>query len=302
MGKEAVMKPTVSVIVPVYQVEDYLWSCLDSLSAQTQEGIEILLIDDGSTDLSGRICDQYADADGRFRCFHTENRGLSAARNLGIGQAEGQYLMFADSDDWVEKDFCESALRCARENAADLVIFPRYMHGFAPGKEGPTLSQGLVSKEAALEFCLNGSSAVWRSLYDRTLFENVRFPEGRLYEDIATYYKLIWKAQRIYYLDRKLYHYRYRRASLSHEETHQRNRDYYLMGMQRLSDLHSWGYSPAKMEERALRLSLRYCRTVEERDDVWMRAAETVRKYAGSPVELSEKERQTLQALCDTDS
>ena len=98
----------ISVIVPVYNVEKYLCQCIDSILAQTFTDFELLLIDDGSTDRSGRICDEYADRDARIRVFHTANRGVSAARNLGIGEARADWLCFVDSDDWVETCFLTS--------------------------------------------------------------------------------------------------------------------------------------------------------------------------------------------------
>ena len=112
-----------SVLVPVFNVERFLPRCLDSLAAQSLPGIEILLIDDGSTDASGRICEEYAARDARFRVIHQENRGLSAVRNRSLEEAAGEYLMFVDADDWVEPDFCETPWRCAVEQDADVVFF-----------------------------------------------------------------------------------------------------------------------------------------------------------------------------------
>ena len=110
----------VSVIVPIYNVENYVKKCLDSLAAQTLKDVEFILIDDGSTDNSGKIADQYS-SDPRFHIFHTENRGLSAARNYGIDQSHGEYLMFVDGDDWVAPDYCRIPYETAITNNADLV-------------------------------------------------------------------------------------------------------------------------------------------------------------------------------------
>ena len=115
--------PLVSVIVPNYNVERYVRKCLDSLRGQTLREIEVICIDDGSTDESGRIVDEYAKEDERLRVIHTENRGLSAARNRGIDEARADWLMFVDSDDWVDPDFCKVPYEAAIENQADLVIF-----------------------------------------------------------------------------------------------------------------------------------------------------------------------------------
>ena len=118
------MKPLVSVIVPVYGVEDYLTRCLDSLCKQNLKNIEILLIDDASPDRCGEICDSYAVKDARFTVIHNENnKGLSVARNIGIEHATADYLMFVDGDDWVHEDFCKAPYECAVYHKADLIMF-----------------------------------------------------------------------------------------------------------------------------------------------------------------------------------
>ena len=114
------MQPLVSVIVPVFKAEKYLGRCLDSLCRQSLKNIEILLIDDASPDQCGEICEQYAANDRRCKVIHnTVNKGVSAVRNIGIENAAGEYLMFADSDDWVHEDFCKDAYECAVQNQAD---------------------------------------------------------------------------------------------------------------------------------------------------------------------------------------
>jgi glycosyltransferase involved in cell wall biosynthesis len=111
----------ISVIVPVYNVEPYLRKCLDSIVSQTYQDLEILVIDDGSTDGSGKICDEYK-RDQRVRVFHTENAGLSAARNLGLDKAHGEWIEFIDSDDWVEPDYCRIPLELAESHKAYLAV------------------------------------------------------------------------------------------------------------------------------------------------------------------------------------
>ena len=113
----------ISVIVPIYNVEKYLPRCLDSLINQTYADVEFILIDDGSTDSSGKIADSYKDRAPRFKVFHTENHGLSAARNYGIEHSKGEWLMFVDSDDWVSPSFCETPMKAAIEYNADLIDF-----------------------------------------------------------------------------------------------------------------------------------------------------------------------------------
>jgi len=116
------MEELISVIIPVYNVEEYLKKCIDSIINQTYSNLEILLIDDGSTDNSGKICDEYKIIDKRIKVIHKENGGVSSARNLGISEAKGKWLTFIDSDDWIETNFCEILINEARENNADVVL------------------------------------------------------------------------------------------------------------------------------------------------------------------------------------
>ena len=118
------MRPLVSIIVPVYKVEDVLARCVDSLCRQSLQEIEIILVDDASPDRCGEICEEYANRDSRFRVIHhSENRGAAAARNTGIAHASSDYLMFVDSDDWAHEDFCKLPYECALQHGADLVMF-----------------------------------------------------------------------------------------------------------------------------------------------------------------------------------
>ena len=120
--------PLITVIVPIYNVAPYVRKCLDSLKRQTLKQIEVICIDDGSTDESGEIAEEYESQNWPlFRILHTDNQGLSAARNRGLDEAKSQWLMFVDSDDWVEPEFCEMPYKTAIEYQADLVIFGRYL-------------------------------------------------------------------------------------------------------------------------------------------------------------------------------
>ena len=121
-NKENQCRPLVSIIIPVYNISRYLPQCLDSVISQTYQNIEIIMINDGSTDDSGSICDQYAQRDGRIHVFHTPNRGPGAARNLGLENARGQFVSFIDSDDWIGPQTIEILLGAAQETEADIVI------------------------------------------------------------------------------------------------------------------------------------------------------------------------------------
>lgn len=136
--------PDVSVIVPVYKVEPYLRQCLDSLIGQTKQEIEIILIDDGSPDNCGQICEEYAKKDSRIKVFHQENQGLAQTRNNGLEASTADYIMFVDSDDWVAPTFCEQAYQLITEKHADMVIFEysQIKAGKALKSHNPTIQEG----------------------------------------------------------------------------------------------------------------------------------------------------------------
>lgn len=216
------------MIVPVFKVEEYLEQCLNSILCQTYRELEILLIDDGSPDRCGEICDQYAAIDSRIQVFHTKNRGLSAARNLGIDHAEGEYLSFVDSDDWIEPDMYERLLKSVKENKADigvcgLVIECHGQHKLLKVESGVLNRREAVSALVRLKI----RNAVWDKLWRRECFENIRFPEGRVYEDISTTYQIFLQVDRIVCLPDPFYHYRIRYDSISHDNHLEHLVDYY---------------------------------------------------------------------------
>lgn len=284
----------ISVIIPVYNVEPYLRQCLNSVISQTCRDIEIILIDDGSTDGCGAICDEYRERDERVTVFHTENRGLSAARNLGIDNAKGEWLMFVDSDDWVEPQYCELPLKAAEETGADLVIFDRQRisrQGEIFGE--PFCLQGIVSAQDAADY---GRPAVWNKLYGKSLFDTVRYPEGRLYEDVATTHRLIYRANRIAAISDALYNYRVRENSISKKKDERLYRDLYFAHLQRYDDLISFGHHTEELERVIAVQSLRYLMRVEPREDaMYDRADETVSSYTGVPGGLDANERNALK-------
>lgn len=238
------MIPKVTVIVPIYNVEPYLPRCLDSLCRQTLQEIEIILVDDGSTDASGRIAEDYARRDDRFRVVHQENRGLSAARNRGIELAQAPYLMFVDSDDWVEPDYCRIPYGCATEHDVDMVMFRCWREGFPKGgKQTDPLPEGACSREEAMRLMYHGAGvAVWNKLYRKTLFETVRFPEGYVYEDHGTTHRLVQASDRVWVSNSLLYHYCCRKGSIVHSRSYRSMMDWLKMGWQEAEDLKTLGY------------------------------------------------------------
>lgn len=217
----------ISIIVPVYKVERYLHQCINSLLNQTYKDIEILLIDDGSPDECGDICDYYSRNDSRIKVFHTENKGLSSARNLGIQEAKGEYIGFVDSDDWVEPDMYRILLKELKENNAEIsacAIRREYVND----KEDYNVHKGhYVNTEAIRILICACSDGAWNKLYKKKYWDNVRFPNYRDYEDIATIYKVVLNAHSIVYTPEPLYHYRMRSESIVHTPSMRRLIDYW---------------------------------------------------------------------------
>lgn len=284
-------KPEVSVIVPAYNVEDYLEKCVDSLVCQTLENIEIILVDDGSTDRSGDMCDEYASRDARIRVIHTENEGLSCARNRGISAARSDYIMFVDSDDWVEPDFCELPYRTAVDHGADLVMFGTHYYDDGKEKEVRRVprQEGEVSKLTALKMIFDAdiSSFAWNKLYARRLFEGVAYPEGKCYEDVGTTYRLILKADTIRYIDACLYNYNYRRpGSITATASDKKIRDWLELSLQREAELSQAGYDLSDYQQReALGILIKF----ERRPGVTDAAEEIIRETKGFPKVFSRK-------------
>lgn len=216
--------PVISVIVPVYKVEPYLRRCIDSILAQTYTDFELILVDDGSTDNCGAICDEYAKQDARIRVIHQENGGLSAARNAGIDAAQGDYLTFIDSDDFIAEGFLEQLWQTAQETAAECVICGMCM--FRDGEEvSVQLTSGAAETMSGREACMDiyhmgGNVPVMAcgKLYRRELFDGIRYPPGRIHEDDATTPKVLYRAKKISVSSAPLYAYRQREGSITHEK------------------------------------------------------------------------------------
>ena len=204
----------ISVIVPVYKVEEYLRQCVDSIINQTYQDLDIILIDDGSPDKCGEICDEYAKKDDRIKVFHTENRGISAARNLGIDVARGEYIGFVDSDDWIEPDMYEILFRKAKENNADMS-----MCGVWYESTTSTISfiqDGLYNGEdnlvALIERVINPH--VCNKLFCKTVFDYIRFPDNHYFEDMAIIHHIMSAVSTTILIGIPKYHYRQRKDSI----------------------------------------------------------------------------------------
>lgn len=212
--------PLISVIVPVYKVEPYLRRCLDSIVNQTYRNLEIILVDDGSPDRCGAICDEYAAKDKRIIVIHQENKGLSEARNAGLDIATGEYVQFVDSDDWIEPEACATALGLAVDQQVDIVFFG-YNRRFPSGecRRVSVSSPSELEKSAVIGRLVWKTDSIrdfaWNKLFARALFDGVRFPKGKTYEDMWVTYRLIHKASRIYATDSVFYNYVVREGSIT---------------------------------------------------------------------------------------
>lgn len=206
-------KDMISVIVPVYNMEQYLERCINSIWQQTYTNLEIILVDDGSTDASPQMCDAYAAKDQRIKVIHKQNGGLSDARNAGLSIAKGAYIGYVDSDDWIEPDMYERMYQACVEHHAQVAVC-RYAQVYKDHViQGGTGQVTAFKKEELLRAYIGDSddyviyNSVWSKLYAREAVEGVQFPKGRNSEDIMYTTKAFCKADRGVYIDKCLYHY-----------------------------------------------------------------------------------------------
>ncbi|MGN1313728.1 MAG: glycosyltransferase [Lachnospiraceae bacterium] len=207
------LKNTISVIVSIYNIKEYLPRAIESIRLQTYGELEILLVDDGSTDGSGKICDEYAARDERIRVIHKENGGLSDARNAGIEAAHGEYMAFVDGDDWIDENMYEDMLKALQKSGADLAVC-NYKEVSQSGVKDTSTDEIKVweGRETLKLFIEEDESyqiqnAAWNKLYTRELMGNLRFPRGKLFEDIVYTTRLIAASKKCVYLNRAYYNY-----------------------------------------------------------------------------------------------
>ena len=217
----------ITIIVPIYNVEQYLQNCVDSIINQTYTNLEILLIDDGSQDRCGEICDEYAKKDGRVRVFHTENRGLSASRNLGLREAKGEFIGFVDSDDWIEPEMYDVLLRKMKETDADICVCGYWSEGVSSTKQFH-YTDALYNEKEAMTALIHGKigNYTWNKLYRKDAFQGISFPVGRYYEDVDILCEVLSNSGSIKVLDTAKYHYRQRAFSITNSHSGKNLFDY----------------------------------------------------------------------------
>lgn len=202
----------VSIIVPIFNLEKYLEKCVESLLRQTYKNLEIWLVDDGSKDASGAICDKFGAMDERIHVLHQKNGGAAAARNAALSQCRGEYLTFVDGDDYIHERLIEVLVDKLEAQAAQISICG-WQDVYEDTVAAPALVEGnieIYDTEKALENMLYQRSydtAMWAKLYRRELFEGIFFPVGNLYEDIAIIYKIFARAKKVVYVDYAGYYY-----------------------------------------------------------------------------------------------
>ena len=216
------MSERISVIVPVYKVEPYLRRCVDSILAQTYTNLEVILVDDGSPDSCGAICDEYAAKDNRVRVIHKHNGGLSDARNAGLNIATGDWLSFIDSDDWIEPGMYEKLLANATINNAEISIggvLDELLtdNGIVITKttQGGSVVTEVREKQSAIRHFLCNPWSAWDKIYRREVFEGIRYPVGEINEDEAIALQLLEKCERVVYTNEVFYHYIKRPESIT---------------------------------------------------------------------------------------
>lgn len=234
------MKSLISVIVPVYNVANYIKKCTDSIINQTYCNLEIILVDDGSIDGSAELCDKIASSDNRIKVIHKKNGGLSDARNIGIEFANGDFISFIDSDDYIECDMLDELFNniCAHEAEISVcgydMIYPSRIINISEGD-----TKVIYTRDEAFRVLVHRDNIgviACNKLYKKTLFDNVRYPMGQHFEDINTTYKLIANAKRIVYTPRVLYHYVQRTDSINGKNFKEKKFNYKLYDMEKAAD------------------------------------------------------------------
>ena len=214
------MKTQLSVIVPVYNTERFLRRCIESILNQNVEKCELILINDGSTDSSGKICDEYAKQDKRIKVIHKQNGGLSDARNVAIDVATGEFITFIDSDDYVTDDYIMTLYSLIEkyECKVSIALYNTFVEGSKPKVVNRVYREDCQTNIKAIEemfYQEKYDTASWAKLYHSSLFATgIRYPKGIVYEDLATTYLLIFQSDKVAFCNRRIYNYLLRRDSI----------------------------------------------------------------------------------------
>ena len=280
-------QPLISLIVPIYNVENYLWSCLDSIAKQTYSNIEVLLVNDGSPDDSSSICQEFVAKDSRFRYIEKENGGLSDARNSGIAESKGEFLSFVDSDDWIEPTYVEDLYRAALFNDAEVVVsnYQEFhqernvylIHIFDDYYETHYSGEEVIQQLPLLERKDLSFKTSWGILFARRLFDTISFPKGKTIEDTRTNYRLFAESCRSTYIHKALYNYRVGVDSISSRITEKLLVDVLECLMERMAVYAIKGWNVADERENIVTdLRMRY----NQAKEAGLQNTEIFKRYA----------------------
>lgn len=287
------MDSLISVIVPVYNVEQYLRRCVHSILKQTYGNFELILVDDGSTDHSGAICDELSSEDGRIIVLHQSNGGLSAARNGGLAVAGGEYIAFIDSDDYIEENMLFTLLSRIRQNDADMAIC-----GYAKWLEDKdsiiypevNFSERVIGREAAFSLLFSRELSVlmpvaWNKLYKRKLWDRLRYPVGRYHEDEHVIHHLINQCDRVVMVPERLYIYSIRAGSIMDTRALKASRDWIDALLDRMQLYKQSGYNSLfyRQQENCIRMILWECKRIKK---ISPEAKRFIREMSGRIKEL----------------
>lgn len=246
--------PKISIVVPVYKVEPYLRRCVDSILGQSYQDFELILVDDGSPDNCGAICDEYAARDGRIHVIHQENGGLSAARNSGIdwtfANSDSQWIAFIDSDDWIHKDFLRLLVGAAEQHGVKVTMGDHQWTDVCI--EDPDFSGAvpfLLDAEDAMVQHYSKCTPAWGKIYARELYTDLRFPVGKLYEDAYVTHIAIFASEKVAVFEEKLCYYYYNPNSITRAKWSDRKLDSIEAHEQRLAFFREHGWQKAYLRE-----------------------------------------------------
>ena len=234
--------PLVSIIVPVYNVDRYIKKCLDSIKSQSYKNIEVIVVDDGSTDMSGNIADEYVKTCSNFCVFHKKNGGLSDARNFGLKKANGEWVAFIDSDDYVEPEFIEKLLHFAIQKDADMSTcsFRPFTDDASVLKKTPVFNKTEMSGIEAINYIMEDKLpiGICFSIFKTDLFKKnkIEFPLGREHEDLISRFMLLYHSKKVAFLNEKLYNYLSRTESITGKKLSLSRYNDMLFGLQAVKD------------------------------------------------------------------
>ena len=288
--------PLISVIIPAYNVERYIDKCLKSVCAQTYGNLEIILVNDGSTDNTPKLCDRWAEKDNRIRVIHKKNKeGVSDARNAGLKNASGRYIGFVDSDDWIDSEMFQclfSLLQNSNSSISVCGIIRETENGEHIKSIRLNRNKTILSANTALKYLLmdkSENSYLFNKLFKKELFDGIEFPAQRIFEDMAVLHLLYAEAGFISYTGKKLYHYVRRPNSLVVQKNVRKEIDFFLASKERYRFiLNHKGFSNSERKALMLRTEQRL-----------MRTAKKINKITDRNAFLSEKQiiKQTVEEM-----